>query len=47
MNVNKLFMTVGQIVVGVAVGNLASDAVTNGIVKPIKKVITNKKEKKA
>lgn len=41
---NKLFVTVGQITVGVIVGNVASYALDNLLVKPVKKVIKAKKK---
>lgn len=41
---NKLFVAVGQIVVGVVVGNAASGAL-NSATKAVKKVIQNKKHK--
>jgi len=40
---NKFFVAVGQIVVGVAIGNVASDAFNKLVVKPIEKVIEAKK----
>ena len=40
---NKLFVTVGQIAIGVFVGRAASDVV-NGAVKKVKEVVESKKK---
>lgn len=40
---NKLFVVVGQIVIGVIVGNAASEGIEKFVVKPIKKAVEAKK----
>ena len=41
---DKVFKTVGQIAVGVFVGTVASNAVDKVNLKPIKEMLTKKKE---
>ena len=40
---NKVIVAVGQIVIGVVVGNAASGALDKFVVNPIKKVVESKK----
>lgn len=44
---NKFFIAVGQITVGVIVGNAAGEVMNKVVVKSIKKAINSKKEKGA
>jgi hypothetical protein len=41
---NKFFIAVGQITVGVIVGNAAGEVMNKAIVAPLKKVLKAKKE---
>lgn len=46
MMMNKFFTTVGQIAVGVIVGNAAGEVMNKVMVAPLKKVLKSKKEQK-
>ena len=41
---NKFFIAVGQIAVGLVVGNMLDKVVNQGVVKPIEKLIANSKK---
>jgi hypothetical protein len=43
---NKFFIAVGQIAVGIVAGNVLDKVVNQGVAKPVKKLIVNAKAKK-
>ena len=44
---NKFFIAVGQIAVGLVVGNVLDKVVNQGVVKPIAKLIENSKKEES
>ena len=44
---NKFFIAVGQIAVGLVVGNVLDKVVNQGVVKPVAKLIENSKKEES